>query len=101
MDYPIKMTTCDLCGRQYTDADGGCDCLADRFLCPECGAIQDADAPTFPKLRRAADGRRVGWIVCANCALCEACQDAPGTVLEECGIGTYWWICVQCANREA
>jgi hypothetical protein len=99
MDYPEKWHTCDRCKRRYTDADGGCDCLADHFCCPECGGIAPPDAATYPKLRIAADGRRVEWIVCADCALCEDCQDATGTVLEPCGRG-HIWICVQCANRE-
>lgn len=96
MDYPTKHYTCNLCGRRYTDEDGGCDCLTDKFLCPGCGAIQNADALTFPKIRRAADGRRIGRIVCAACARCAACEAATGTVFDEHGA----WLCVQCAGLD-
>lgn len=96
MDYPTKLFTCDLCGGRYADSDGGCACCDDRFYCPECGAIQAADAPTFAKLRRAEDGRTDGRLVCAACARCHGCDRAVGTVIDEHGS----WLCAACAAEE-
>jgi hypothetical protein len=99
MDYPYKQFTCGLCKRRYFDADGGCSCSDDQFYCTACQTFYPPAAPTYLRRERLSDGTVTARTVCADCALCEDCQAAPGTVLEVFGRGSVW-ICQACSDRE-
>ena len=96
MEYPKISKRCDDCGRSYSASDGGCSC--DTFRCPDCDAVFDAEAPTFPRIHRDKNGTIEGRMVCFVCALCQDCHEQIGTVLEADDDG-YIWLCARCAEE--